>query len=460
LNARVGSADFSGAVFTDSVLFFRIFFSGRVDFSDATFDDYAHFFRTGFRDDVDFNRTKFRKSARFSRSAFKRADFSYARFAGPAQFLCRAQELVLAGAEVSKELTLEAAAGTIAAGKLRGGGRISMRLRAARLDLSGVVFNGPVTVHALQEPLDWEESSLADPVTGVPPVRVVSLAGADIARLVLTDVDLTECRFAGMQRMDELFFDGWCVFARDPRGVRQVLAEEAYWRATRQSRRRKRQTAHRPTAVPIEAEAERTEEYSQKTSQLHWWIRQTVPRWTLAPPGTEVVSPARLQVMYRQLRKAVEDAKNEPGAADFYYGEMEMRRHTRSSPWAERAIIWLYWLISGYGLRALRSLAALTILGVIIATALTGWGLAATAPVTTPPQNLAGTVTSIPGKSARINATLQEIPSQLPSPGQRWTTQRTGTAVEVTLESFVFRSTDPGPFAGNAAQRSLLMVVM
>lgn len=338
---------------------------------------------------------------------------------------------------------MEAAAGAIEAGGLHGGGRISMRLRAASVDLSGLVFNGPVSVHALQQPLHWDESSLADPVTGVPPVRVVSLAGADAGRLVLTDVDLTECRFAGMYRMDQLFFDGWCVFARDPRGVRQVLAEEGYWRAARQLRWRKHRTARKPTSAPIGTEVERAEEeYPQATRRLRWWERLTVPRWTPAPTGTEVVSPARLQVMYRQLRKAVEDAKNEPGAADFYYGEMEMRCHTRASPWAERAIIWLYWLISGYGLRALRSLAALIIVGVIVVTALTGVGLAATAPVTTPPQNLAGTVTTIPGKPARINATLTGVPSQLPPPNQRWTTERTQTAVEVTLESFVFRSTD------------------
>lgn len=35
---------------------------------------------------------------------------------------------------------------------------------------------------------------------------------------------------------------------------------------------------------------------------------------------------ARGQAAYRELRKSFEDAKNEPGAADFYYGEMEMRR--------------------------------------------------------------------------------------------------------------------------------------
>jgi hypothetical protein len=66
-----------------------------------------------------------------------------------------------------------------------------------------------------------------------------------------------------------------------------------------------------------------------------------------------------LQVLYRQLRVATETSKNEPGAADFYYGEMEMRRHSKAAPWAERIIVTLYWLISGYGLRASRAITAL-----------------------------------------------------------------------------------------------------
>jgi len=75
-----------------------------------------------------------------------------------------------------------------------------------------------------------------------------------------------------------------------------------------------------------------------------------------------VVGPERLAVLYRQLRKALEDAKNEPGAADFYYGEMEMRRHARSTPRSERLILAAYWAISGYGLRATRAFIALAVL--------------------------------------------------------------------------------------------------
>jgi hypothetical protein len=90
--------------------------------------------------------------------------------------------------------------------------------------------------------------------------------------------------------------------------------------------------------------------------------------------------PTALEIagIYRDLRKGLEDAKDEPGAADFYYGEMEMRRLAargsrhqntdRNTPkgrrpsWTERRLLDAYWAVSGYGLRAWRALAALTIL--------------------------------------------------------------------------------------------------
>ena len=79
------------------------------------------------------------------------------------------------------------------------------------------------------------------------------------------------------------------------------------------------------------------------------------------PP--RVIGPERLAGLYRALRHAQESRSNEPGAADFYYGEMEMRRLASSTPWAERVILFGYWLVAGYGLRGLRALAAL---GVVV----------------------------------------------------------------------------------------------
>jgi hypothetical protein len=79
--------------------------------------------------------------------------------------------------------------------------------------------------------------------------------------------------------------------------------------------------------------------------------------------------------LYRALRKGREDTKDEPGAADFYYGEMEMRRLARrpvnpigagrigaaSRRRVERWILTAHWLVSGYGLRAWRAVAALAV---------------------------------------------------------------------------------------------------
>jgi hypothetical protein len=105
--------------------------------------------------------------------------------------------------------------------------------------------------------------------------------------------------------------------------------------------------------------------------------------------------PTELEIagIYRNLRKGLEDAKDEPGAGDFYYGEMEMRRlaargrrHQRNDDgggavgrrpsWIERRLLDAYWAVSGYGLRAWRALTALAVLLVVCAAMFTLPGFA------------------------------------------------------------------------------------
>ena len=76
--------------------------------------------------------------------------------------------------------------------------------------------------------------------------------------------------------------------------------------------------------------------------------------------------PLAIADIYRAMRKAREDSHDYPGAADFYYGEMEMRRNGADS-WVERAILTLYWLISGYGMRAGRALLAFATVVLLLA---------------------------------------------------------------------------------------------
>lgn len=86
-----------------------------------------------------------------------------------------------------------------------------------------------------------------------------------------------------------------------------------------------------------------------------------MPDWVVQRTGRshQTLAPEHLASLYRSLRKAQEDSKNEPGAADFYYGEMEMRRRSSATPLSERFILHLYWLSSGYALRASRAVALL-----------------------------------------------------------------------------------------------------
>jgi hypothetical protein len=89
-----------------------------------------------------------------------------------------------------------------------------------------------------------------------------------------------------------------------------------------------------------------------------------LPEWWTRFEDSEVTRPLRateVAALYRQLRKGREDSKDEPGAADFYYGEMEMRRlgERTERSFGEKIVLSSYWLTSGYGLRAGRAIGAL-----------------------------------------------------------------------------------------------------
>src|SRR5512132_3183312 len=183
-----------------------------------------------------------------------------------------------------------------------------------------------------------------------------SLRRADVAGLTVAHVDMRACQLAGAHRLDQLRIEGG-PFAKPLGGVgytdRETIAEEHHWRRTRWRPWRRR-----------------------GFSGKYWYHPETrPPAWLEAEP----LRADQIAGLYRALRKGREDNKDEPGAADFYYGEMEMRRHAKreqarhdrrqghrgpaTTAAAEHAILWLYWLISGYGLRAWR--AVVTILVVL-----------------------------------------------------------------------------------------------
>ncbi|MFF0765073.1 hypothetical protein ACFYWH_34435 [Streptomyces sp. NPDC003737] len=150
-------------------------------------------------------------------------------------------------------------------------------------------------------------------------------------------------------------------------------------------------------------------------------------------PGPEDVA-----ALYRQLRKAFEDGKNEPGAADFYHGECEMRRHGRAgTPKGERRLLWGYWLLSGYGLRASRALGWLSAAMLVTILLLMGFGL----PKDSPKQEATGTV---PASGGKITFEIDKDDPKNPT-GHRFTGVRFEKALNVTLNSVVFRSSGQDP---------------
>lgn len=91
--------------------------------------------------------------------------------------------------------------------------------------------------------------------------------------------------------------------------------------------------------------------------------RQTI----LTDPGGTAMPANETATIYRELRQAYEKQGNRPGAADFYYGEMNARikasftdfirapfRNTRSIVVA--LVVGAYWLMSGYAQRPMRSI--------------------------------------------------------------------------------------------------------
>jgi hypothetical protein len=104
-------------------------------------------------------------------------------------------------------------------------------------------------------------------------------------------------------------------------------------------------------------------------------------------PG--VLPTGQIAELYWGLRKGREEDKDEVGAGDFYYGEMEMRRHTghketisvpgiqsRRHGLVERSIMAVYWLVSGYGLRGWRALGCLFVAVIAAAIGLQAVGFA------------------------------------------------------------------------------------
>ncbi|MFH8369375.1 hypothetical protein [Streptomyces sp. NPDC018031] len=405
-------ADFNGSSFV-SACFNNAHFGGFTQFKRASFSDAAYLFDVTCEATMTFAGATFSGHALNIDGSFEGAYFPGVRFEstdihiGP--LIC-ADRAVFTNAQFQSPATIEVAAPHVECRNSQWSSIATLRLRYASADFTNAWFEYPVSVSANAEPFVATFDRPADEAgfSGDPGVRLKSLRGVDAAHLLLTDIDLSTCTFAGAIHLDQLRMHGNCSFASAstsfrlfpvPRHwtARRVLAEEHNWRAHRQG-----------------AAADGWQPLSDSDG-----IRRT--------PG-----PQHIAILYRELRKSFEDAKNEPGAADFYYGEMEMRRHSHRWREAERWLLQTYWLLSGYGLRASRAICWLLVAMTITVLLMMGFGL----PAEPPKQTATG---ALPSQGGQVTFKIDKEDPKNPA-DNRFTGKRFEKALNVTLNSVVFRS--------------------
>jgi uncharacterized protein YjbI with pentapeptide repeats len=382
-NARFnGRATFIDAEFYGVARFSGVTFAGRVWFSHATFHDEAWFGLTTFKQNAWFTETTFRRRTWFGWSTFHDdATFVSASFFGKAGFTAttfernlwlnravfyhkvefnqavfeRARDLgpflvkkslVLDDAVFRERAEIEVAAAALCCKETKFASGIRLRVRWASIVLDNadlaqpsLLIGTPASDRQDEDDLArrWKRLPFGSTTTQPWRPRLISIAGADVSGLTITNIDLRPCRFIRCHNLDKLKLEGEPPFAYPPANWRwtrrKTLAEEQHWRATRRER----------------------------WSQSGWYPQACKPLSVVEEPPA-VLQPIEISSLYRQLRKSREDAKDEPGAADFYYGEMEMRRHAARRWSVESVMLTAYWLVSGYALRAWRTFTTLAIM--------------------------------------------------------------------------------------------------
>ena len=352
-------ARFPGATFQDEAWFGAAKFRSEAVFIEATFESEARFPGATFQDRALFDGASFQDAAWFAGASFQGdAEFAETRFEQPVELgpLAAAGTLVLDESVFDQPVQLQAAAWRLSCRRTRFRAGGHLRVAWAEITLEDSEIPAPLIL-SFQPPAAEFAARVAwltdaeDAETGFPAPRpsLLSVQRADVAGLVVTDIDLRECHFAGSHHLDQLQLPtAGRAFHRAPAWHgqgRRVLAEECEWRQARGGWRARR--------------------WRHTTSEL---LRSRFLKDARQPHRSELAG------VYRQLRKGLEDARNEPGAADFYYGECELRRHAETTPRVEKMILWCYWAVSGYGLRASRAVAAWAVLVVVGAAIFAGIG--------------------------------------------------------------------------------------
>ncbi|WP_406193983.1 pentapeptide repeat-containing protein [Streptomyces sp. NBC_01017] len=436
-------ARFDQAVFSGDANFRGFVFSGRADFRDASFQGAANFegacFRGGaefgravFEEDAGFDGVSFEAAVDFSRAQFRGAlamngayvtgslDLSRARCSGPVEgMVFCTEEVRLRGAQLEQPVRLQLAVPRLHCREVTFLASSELLVQRAEVDLTDANLAARLSLFQhyglfrLPDGSHMDEVWLRRRLSGFRMSELVSVRGADLSYLTLVDMSLRRCVFFGAHHLDQIRISGECYFASPRRswGVHGGIP-------LRWAKRR---------AIADEHLLRRTVEYRARNREA--WVEVTDDL-----PGT-VMEPAHVAQLYRQLRKALEDNKDEPGAADFYYGEMEMRRLDRTETTrAERWLLHAYWLLSGYGLRASRALAWLLLAMCATMVLMLGLGL----PDQSPDQTVSG---NLPRGGGHVTLEIDKPSPALTLPlADRFSSERFEKTLRIVLNSVIFRS--------------------
>lgn len=224
------------------------------------------------------------------------------------------------------------------------GSRVHIELTADTLNLARAMLKEGGLLVVDKAKLQLEQLSLGGPlrVSGGADTQnqpeILSLLNADAGQISFANVNLTRCSFRGAHGLGTIEIEATTTFPRAPwwAGRRRFIADEYAWRYG----------------------AGKLHNFGWSINEVH--VGAVLPKPVKGGgPSPILLQPlGALQVasVYRDLRRSLEAKSDMPGAADFYYGEMEMRRWDKGRSAIERFLVSCYWLTCGYGLRPGRAL--------------------------------------------------------------------------------------------------------
>ncbi len=225
-----GDGSFDGACFMEGVSFFDVRFLrhasfrgarflGNASFHEARFQRHMTFDETVFAGDVLFGKTHWGADASFARTVFMgAAAFDQAHFGRDAVMpgACFGGAMSFRRVRLARHAKFERArfrrgvwlgpleaAGTISLANATAHGGICIQASAKRVTLANAVVHGGGDLRLGKAELSLENTTFEGKVTirplkNVPPI-VVSLQGTAAAQLELVGLDLSECRFLGLE---------------------------------------------------------------------------------------------------------------------------------------------------------------------------------------------------------------------------------------------------------------------